>query len=199
MIVTKIERWKGKKHHIYIDEAFTFSLYDKELCQFHIQEGIEISKDVIMHILDTIIFKRAKERALFLLERKPLSIHMMRMKLKDNGYSGYTIEQVISFLERYHYLDDEEYVRIYISTYSLKKSRKQIENELFYKGISRDLIDIYFDENTYSEQCCFEKQFRKYIRSKNMEDYSDRQKVFRYFYGKGFSVSLIEKYIKNEM
>lgn len=199
MIVTKIEEWKGKKYRIYVDDEFAFSLYNKELRQFHIREGFEISIDLITHVLDTIIYKRAKERALFLLERKPLSIHMMRTKLKDNGYSVYTIEQVVSFLERYHYLDDEEYTRLYVSTYSLKKSRKQLEKELLCRGISHDVIDKYFEENTYSEQCCFEKQFRKYTRSKNLEDYSDRQKVFRYFYNKGFSVSIIEKYIRNDI
>ena len=196
MIVTKVEEWKSKKYRIYIDDEFTFTLYSKELHQFHIRKGVVISQDIVFHILDTVIYKRAKERALFLLERKPLSINMMRMKLQENGYSPYIIDRVISFLEIYHYLDDEEYTRMYIHTYSCKKSKKQLKKDLLYKGISRDVIDTYFENNIYSEQDCFEKQFQKYIKGKNLENYSDRQKIFRYIYSKGFSVSLIEKYMK---
>lgn len=121
MVVTRIEQGNGKKHRVYVDEVFFFSLYYKELKQFHIQEGGEISQDVITCILDTVIYKRAKERALFLLERKPLSVHMLRDKLKDNDYPLDIIDKVISFLERYHYLDDEEYVRMYVASYSGKK------------------------------------------------------------------------------
>ncbi len=198
LIVTKVEEWKGEKYRIFIDDEFLFSLYGKELHQFHIREGIDLSQDMMIHILDNVIYKRAKERALFLLERKPLSVHMMRMKLKDNGYSTYIVERVISFLETYHYLDDVEYTRLYVHTYSFKKSRKQLEKELLYKGISQGVIEEYFEKNLYSEECSFEKQFQKYIRGKDLDNYSDRQKIFRYFYSKGFSVSLIEKYMKNQ-
>lgn len=197
MIVSRIEAEK-KKHRVYVDEEYMFSLYSNELGQFNIQEGNEISNDVITYILDTIIYKRAKERALFLLERKPLSVHMMKNKLQENGYPVDLIERVIAFLEGYHYLDDDEYTRMYVDSYAERKSRKQILNELYHRGISKQTIENYFELNEYSEKNCFEKQFLKYVKGKNLQDYNVRQKVFRYFYSKGFSVALIEKYIKHE-
>lgn len=197
MIVSRIEAEK-KKHRVYVDEEYMFSLYSNELGQFNIQEGNEISNDVITYILDTIIYKRAKERALFLLERKPLSVHMMKNKLQENGYPVDLIERVIAFLECYHYLDDDEYTRMYVDSYAERKSRKQILNELYHRGISKQTIENYFELNEYSEKNCFEKQFLKYVKGKNLQDYNVRQKVFRYFYSKGFSIALIEKYIKHE-
>lgn len=199
MIVTRIEQGTGKKHRVYIDEEFFFSLYYKELKQFHIQEGSEISNEVITCILDIVIYKRAKERALFLLERKPLSIHMLKKKLKDNDYPLNIIDKVISFLERYHYLDDEEYVRMYVASHSGRKSKKQLIYDLYRKGISKTIIEGFFENNEYSEKNCFEQQFHRYIRGKDIHDYNVRQKIFRYFYNKGFSSAIIERYIRDEL
>lgn len=199
MIVTRIEQGTSKKYRVYVDEEFLFSLYYKELRQFHIQEGSEISNDVIMCILDTIIYKRAKERALFLLERKSLSVHMLKCKLKDNDYPLDIVDKVVSFLNKYHYLDDEEYVRMYVESYSGRKSKKQLIHDLYRKGISKTIVENFFETNEYSEKNCFEKQFQRYVRGKNLHDYNDRQKIFRYFYNKGFSSTIIEMYMKEEL
>lgn len=197
MIITRIEPGTGKRYRVFGDEQFLFSLYGKELKKFHIQEACELSERIITDILNDVIYKRARERALYLLERKPVSIKMMRDKLKQNDYPDSIIEYVIEFLCKYQYLDDTNYIQMYVSTYSASKSRKQLILDLRKKGIDKDLIDTYFEDNEYSEQECFVKQYYRYVRGKNMEDYVVRQKVFQYFYRKGFSISLIEKYIRN--
>lgn len=197
MLITKIEEGKGKKYRVFGDEQFLFSLYSKELRQFSIREDDEISDDVISNILETVIYKRAKERALFLLEKRPLSVNMLKDKLLNNEYPLHIIHKVILFLEKYHYLDDLEYTRMYVTTYSERKSKKQIIGELYRKGISKEIIEEYFEENAYSEMDCFERQFKKYIRGKDLNEYTIRQKVFRYFYSKGFSSVLIESYIRD--
>ena len=44
-----------------------------------------------------------------------------------------------------------------------------------------------------TEQEGFMRQFLRYTRGKDLNDYAVRQKVFRYFYGKGYPSSLIEE------
>ena len=196
MYITKIECGKGKKYKVFGDERFLFSLYKNELKHYGIVENAEIEDTVIEVIRDELILNRAKERSLYLLEYKPFSISMMRDKLSNNEYPKDIIERVILFLEEYHYLDDERYIRMYVESYSSKKSKKQITRDLLRKGLSRELINSYFENFEYSEQECFKRQFERYIRGKNLEDWQVRQKVFRYFYGKGFSISLIEDSLK---
>ena len=198
MLITRIEEGRGKKYRVYGDEQFLFSLYGKELKKFKLNVDSDISEETISNILETVIYKRAKERALFLLEKKPLSIHMLIDKLKDNEYPQETIRRVIRFLEKYNYVDDLEYTRMYVSSYSKRKSKKQIICDLYQKGVSKDIIDNYFDENEYIEKDCFIKQFHKYTKGKNLQDYATRQKVFRYFYRKGFSISLIDDYLQKK-
>lgn len=196
MQVTKIEEGKGKCYRVYGDEEYLFSLYGTELKQYHITEWADIDSDVIRDIIDNLIYKRARERALYLLERRPLSIRMMKEKLQRNEYPDDVIDRVVLFLRQYQYLDDAEYVRMYVNSYGGRKSKRQLCCDLLTKGLAKDVIDDYFAQNDYSEEQSFSIQFERYIRGKNLQDYSVRNKVFRYFYGKGFSASLIESYLK---
>lgn len=196
MQITRIEEGKGKKYKVFGDEIFLFSLYKKELKKYGIAENTEIDDNLIEDIEENCILKRAKERALYLLEYKPYSISMMREKLYNGEYSKKIIEKVILFLKEYHYLDDKDYIRMYIGTYSVRKSRKQLTCDLLRKGISKELINNCFEQLEYSEQECFEKEFERYVRGKDLEDWKVRQKVFRYFLGKGFSISVIEDSLK---
>lgn len=195
MFITKIEQGNGKRYRVFSDEQILFSLYSYELRQFHIREHMDVDDATINEIQDTVLYKRARERALYLLEKRPLSIHMMREKLCQNEYPISVVEQVIDFLIRYHYLDDLEYVSMYVNTYSCNKSKRQLEYALMRKGIAKDVIVKYFAENSFSENDCFDKQYRRYVRGKNLQDYTTRQKVFQYFYRKGFSTSLIDSYL----
>lgn len=199
MLITKIESGKNKRYRVFGDDIYLFALYRNELKHYQIAENAMIEDSVISSILDEIIYKRAKERALYLLEKRPLTVSGLRDKLRYHDYPEAVVEKVIAFLEQYHYLDDMDYIRMYTGSYSSKKSKKQIVYDLMRKGISKSLIDIYFEENEYSEQEGFEKQFERYVRGKDLGDLAIRQKVFRYFYGKGFTVSMIETALRSRM
>jgi len=196
MLITRIEQGKGKRFKVYSDSEFLFSLYSGELKKYHIAIGLEVPEDVITDIQDGLIYKRAKERALYLLESRPYTCSMMRDKLISSDYPVEVADQVISFLQKYHYLDDTAYIRMYVETYSKNKSKKQIQFELQKKKLPKTLIEEYIPQTDDFEQECFKKQFEHYIRGKNLKDWKIRQKVFRYFYGKGFSYDLIEEYIR---
>jgi regulatory protein len=195
MLITKVEKGKGKRFRIYSDDCFVFALYGGEIKRYRITEGCEIDEDLVNQILETVILKRAKDRALYLLERRPYTCLMMRGKLKENDYPEGTIENVITFLLKYGYLDDEAYIGMYVNSYVERKSKKQLQYDLMKKGIPKDMIADYMEQHDCSEESCFSTQFFRYIKGKDLSNRNVRQKVFRYFYGKGFSYSLIEEYM----
>lgn len=196
MYIARIEESKGNRYRVFGDDGFLFSLYGRELKRYHIEAHTELEDTCIHFILQEVIYKRAKDRALFLLEGRPLSVAMLKEKLRKNEYPETVIEQVVVFLQTYHYLDDMEYIHMYVDAYSNKKSRKQMIYDLIRKGISKDMIDTYFEEVEYSERSCFEKQFERYVRGRDLEDVAVKQKIFRYFYRKGFQASLIEEALR---
>lgn len=199
MVITNIIKGKGKKYRVYGEDGYLFSLYSKELKRYHIMEQTNIDDFVISSIMDEIIYKRAKERALYLLESRPMTEKMIRDKLKMNEYPDAIISRVIDFLYQYHYLDDMAYIELYIQTYASKKSKKQMVLSLQMRGISKDNLDAFFESNSYSDELSFQTQFHKYIKGKDLSDFKVRQKVFRYFYGKGYDSSIIEDGIRHKI
>lgn len=199
MVITNITKGKGKKYRVYGEDGYLFSLYGKELKRYHIMEQADVDDFIISSIMDEIIYKRAKERALYLLESRPMTEKMIRDKLKMNEYPDGIISRVIVFLYQYHYLDDMAYIELYIQTYASKKSKKQMVLDLQKRGISKDNLDVFFESNSYSDEMSFQKQFHKYIQGKDLSDFKVRQKVFRYFYGKGYDSSVIEDGIRHKM
>ena len=104
------------------------------------------------------------------------------------GYPGEVVDRIIYFLIEYNYLDDSEYVTMFVNSYCRNKSRRQIELAF---------ITDYFENNEYSDIDCFLSQYNKYTRDKDISDPVVRRKVFRYFYSKGFSTDLINDTMRN--
>lgn len=198
MFITRIEQGMGKRYRVYSDSVFLFSLYRSELNRYHIAIDTNVPEGIIAEILEDVIYKRAKERALYLLERRSYTCSMMRDKLISSDYPIEIANQVISFLQDYHYLDDMAYVRMYVETYSKSRSKKQIRYDLQRKKLSQNLIDECMSQMDDFDEECLKKQFVRYTRGKDLKDWKVRQKIFRYFYGKGFSHDLIEECIKTK-
>ena len=193
MLITRVERGRGKRYRVYGEDLFLFALYSKELSQYHIEEGSEITDEVVIYLKQELVLKRAKERALYLLERRPYPTSQMRNKLRGNDYSDEVIDEVIRFLTKYRYLDDEEYVRMYIEDHSARDSRQKMLYDLMVKGVDKAIVETYFfkHENDLEAES-FRKCFERYTQGKDLKDPAVRQKVFRYMYGKGYSIGLIE-------
>lgn len=202
MYINKIEKFNNKKYKIYSEEGFLFVLYAGEVKKYGFSEGNDIEDELIEEIYTDVIYKRARERALFLMDKQPYTEHMLKTKLLFNGYTDNIIDNVISFLKSYNYLNDCEYASMYIRDNANKKSRKQIINTLVTKGINKEIITSAineFDEhNACSEELCLRNQFDKYIAGKDINDPKIKQKIFRHFYCKGFQTDSIKKIMSLE-
>lgn len=106
--------------------------------------------------------RSAREAALAILERSDRTEKEVRQKLHDKGYEPEEIEEAVSFLKEYRYVNDAEYARKYTRVVSSRKSVRQICCDLERKGVDRDLIDDALDEIKVDE----EAQIRAYLLKK---------------------------------
>ena len=67
MTVTKVEPVSKTRSRVYVDEQPVFVLYKGELSRYQIREDEELDPEVYEEILNTVVLKRAKARALHLL------------------------------------------------------------------------------------------------------------------------------------
>ncbi|MDO5156701.1 MAG: regulatory protein RecX [Eubacteriales bacterium] len=194
--ITRIEESRNRRYKVFSDDRFLFALYGSELKKYNINENSEMDVSLYTELIESVIRKRAKERALYLLERRPYSEYMLRTKLKETDYPENVIENVVGFLKKYHYLDDYMYVSMYVEAYGSKKSKKKLIFDLKQKGIRSDIIHNYFEEQEFCDDEQLMHQLEHYVNGKDLMDYKVQQKVIRYFYGKGFAYSLITECIQ---
>ena len=109
MVVTKVEMLTRIKYKVYLDEEFAFVLYKGELSHYRIVEGTLLEEDTVQEILQKVICKRAKLRAMHLLEDMDRSESALREKLRQGLYPPEAVEAAISYVKSFGYLDDARY------------------------------------------------------------------------------------------
>ena len=200
MRITRIEPVTKTKYRVSVDEQFAFVVYKGELSRFHLKEECELTEDTYAKIKE-VLLKRAKLRAMHLLNDMARTESQLRDKLKLGGYPSEITEAAIAYVKSFGYINDEEYVRRYMEYKAGTKSRIQIKMDLRKKGIGTEILERIFDEYEYEEDDVLEEQVQKRIRQKGSVTKENFQKYYGYFARKGFNsvkiIDLLRKYCED--
>lgn len=197
-IVTGITALTKGRYKIEIDGQFRFVLYRGEIHTYQIKEGEQISGEALEEISSEVLPKRAKLRSMNLLMSREYTEYQIREKLRQGLYPEEAIDEAVEYLKSYHYIDDRRYVKDYIVYYSESRSRGRIEQDLFRRGIGKELIRTVYEEDLCEEKLPDEMPLiKKWLEKKNYKkenaDYREKQKMGAFLYRKGFSLENIEK------
>lgn len=123
--------------------------------------------------------KRAKHRALHLLERCDRTEQELRIKLSQN-YESEIVEEAIDYVKQFHYLDDKRYAVNYLTSRGRVKSRRQVEQELLYKkGISKEVLEEARQEAEPQDE---RELIRRWMEKKQIHPQTATQEELRRFY-----------------
>ena len=148
---------------------------------------------------------KGKKRALRLLERKDYSRKELAERLLKDGYEQHMVEQIILYVDSYHYLDDVRVAGNFIRRRKENKSKKELEYLLKQKGIGEDDIsgamELYYknEDGVAQEEIAISKQLRKYkIEEGQLEEmsYEEKQNIAAKLYRKGFDSAKIRKLLQ---
>ena len=195
MVVTNIESITKTKYRVYIDDEFAFVLYKGELFKYQIRKEEEISEETIERVKVEVLIKRAKLRAMHLLNAMPRTEQQLREKLTQNEYPEDVVETAISYVKSFGYINDEAYVRNFIISKKNSKSKREIVMLLGQKGLRGEIVDLIVEE-MYAEESELET-IKEIMRKKRwnpseMEE-KEKQKMFGYLMRKGFSYEEIRR------
>lgn len=198
MKVIRIEEAAKARYKIFLENGFAFVLYKGELPMFHIKEDGDLSDEDYEKIMKQILPKRAKLRAMNLLKVRPYTEYQLRNKLNDGGYPAEIIDEAISYVKSFHYVDDIQYTKDYIAYHKESKSKTQLCNTLMSKGIPRSLITECYEELVGDEEELLEEeQIRRWIQKKKFTEkeasYEEIQRMTASLYRKGFSIQAIRR------
>ena len=148
------------------------------------------------------VLLKGKKRALQLLERKDYSRKELSDRLKKDGYAQELTEQIMEYLDSFHYLDDARVAGSYIRVRKGQKSRRELEYLLKQKGIGEEEIERALEENycnedgSSQEEIAIRRQLRKFHADENaLEEltYEEKQKLAAKLYRKGFEPDAIRR------
>lgn len=198
MTVTSIIPLDKRRSKVFLDEDFALALYKGEIRKYHLEEGAFLEPETYREILETILYKRARERVLYLLKGGDRTEADIRGKLKEGCYPQEAIDHAISFLKEYRYIDDERYARHYIESRGSRKSSRQISYDLQQKGLPRDVVSQLLENNPVKEEEQIEKFLKKKGYDKNRSTREEKAKIAAALGRKGFSFDCIRKKMEED-
>ena len=177
--VISFEKLEKGKQRIRFENGESCVLYFSEIRGLHLEPGTYISHEIYEKILCEIVGKRAKKRALHLLEQMDRTEAGLREKLEAGEYPKACIDEAISYVKKFHYLDDTRYAENYVRYKGEKMSRMQIKQKLSAKGVSREIIDSVLEEQYRGDES---EQIQKLLQKRGFSRENCQQKEFQRTY-----------------
>lgn len=185
---------KAKKSKVRLQGGEDLCLYTKEVNRLGLKAGEELSDVAYEDILTMILIPRAKKRAMHLLEKQDRTRKNLSDKLRESGYPMRAVEEAVSYVESYHYIDDDRYARNYIRYHQEGKSRRRIYEDLYKKGIAKEVIEQAIEEEYSASE---EDQIIALLEKKHFDistaDMKEKSRIYRFLLGRGFSYQTIDR------
>lgn len=198
VVVESVEQLSKGKRRLHLDNGEVWVLYSGELRMCSLVEGMELAQAQYEKIRYEIIGKRAKKRAMHLLERMDRTEQQLRKKLLESEYPEDLAEEAIAYVKRFHYVDDARYADCYVRLRGAAKSRGKLLAELQSKGVDRELADRVLSEHEGDRN---EPQMIRELMSKRGYDpqtasLQDQRRMYGYLMRRGFQSADVCKAIR---
>ncbi len=191
MLVTDIKPVTKQKFQIEIDGQPAFVVYKGELFRYYLEKNREIEQSVYTELVDEVLTKRAKLRAMYLLQKMDRTRWELERKLQESGYPPVAVERALEYVTSFHYIDDKRYVAMYIESQKNKKGKARIKMELMRKGVSSEVIAEVFEET--EDETDTKETIRSLIEKKcsnpTQMDEKEKRKLYGFLLRRGFSSS----------
>ena len=197
MIVTELAELSKGRYKVYIDQEFAFVLYKSELRLYNLSVGQELCENTYEEIIHTVLPKRAKLRAMNLLQKKRYTEKQLADKLKEGFYSQEIIEEAIAYVRSFRYVDDLQFALDYITYHEASESERKMSYSLLQKGIDKEVIKQAFDKWRALGGCQNEQDMIRSLLEKKQYHFDceakEKQKIYAFLLRKGFSVENVNK------
>lgn len=138
-----VKQGKANKIHIYIDEEYRATVDSDFWYSEKYRNYKEINEEELTELLNTVSFRRAYNKGLDFLSRRPYGTKELIKKLCEKGHEKEASQKACERLIELGLLNDEEYARILANDLLERKSYsiKRIKQELAFRGIDREIVE----------------------------------------------------------
>ena len=142
-MILSVKQGNANKIHIYVDDEYRATVDSDYWYSEKYRNLKEINEEELTELLDTVSFRRAYNKGLDFLSRRPYGTKELIKKLCEKGHEKEASEKACERLTELGLLNDEEFARILANELLERKnySIKRIKQELFFKGIDREIVE----------------------------------------------------------
>ncbi len=140
---------------------------------------------------------QARKKAMDLLMHNDRTEAELRERLLKKGFDASSVEDAVSYVKSFGYVDDERYARNYVEFYRQRKSARQLAQDLQRRGVDTLYIESALSESGSDESALKRALEKKVTNPRKLAEYSfeEKQKVMAYLYRKGFQMEDIRRIV----
>lgn len=151
MLITEISEYKGETMCVVFDGGSRIYINRKILAEYNLKEGMNVPEDAVTEITEANDFRRARERALYLLDNRDYSFKELYEKLERN-YSEEICLKVCKNLAGMRLIDDRRYGEslarqlFEVKRAGMFKAKQELKRHGLSDSIIEEVTEPYSDE-----------------------------------------------------
>ena len=195
--ILAFEKQEKGKYLLRFDTGIHCHVYGYEIRGMRLEAEEYISEEQYRHILKEIVGKRAKKRAMHLLERMDRTEQQLREKLSGSEYPQECIDDAIAYVKQFHYIDDCRYAENYTRCSKERLSRQQIKQKLMGKGVSKEDIESALESEYDADESAHIRMLLEKKHFSSNCDEGEFRRIYQYILRRGFRSNDIFKEMKS--
>lgn len=209
--ITSVEPQKKNPHrfNVYLEGAFAFGADEDLIVEHHLVIGKVLNPQDVEKLLFEAEVGKLLERMYRLWNIRPRSEREVRDYFRIKNYelrikgkeqfSNLAIEQLVNKLKEKGMLNDLEFAKVWVESRRKKKGPRVLKQELFQKGIDREIIDeVISGQGTgYSGHEIAETLMEKKMKVlKNLSPSEFKKKAYEFLLRRGFEYEVVKEVIE---
>lgn len=168
MKITDIGTYKGDTMYIDTDDGQKIFLASSIVYKFNLEKNMEIPSSALEQVQSENLFRKARERALYLLDNREYGYVELFKKL-ENNYDDDICYRVCNDLAKSGLINDRRYAAHLAEYYGVRKKygRYRTRQELMRRGLSAELSDSaaerFADGETDRLREVVERKYERYL------------------------------------
>ncbi|MBQ8176708.1 MAG: regulatory protein RecX [Oscillospiraceae bacterium] len=172
MIITEVSKFKGSTMCVVLDDNSRHYFHSSIVEEYHLKEGMNIPEEAVEEIAEANEYRKARERALYLLDGRDYSFRELYDKLTAN-YSEDISLRVCKYLAELRLINDRRYAELRarelfeIKRVGMFKAKMELRRRGISDEIIAEVIEPYADEDEIFARLeeLVEKKYERYLTS----------------------------------
>lgn len=170
MIITEISKYKGSTMCVIFDDGERIYIHEKILSEYHLKEGINVPQEAAEEIVAANDYRRARERALYLLDARDYSFVELYQKLEKN-YDEDICIKVCKNMAELRLINDRRYAEslarqlFEVKRVGMFKAKQELKRRGLSDKIIEEVTEPYADEEESFSRLeeLVERKYERYL------------------------------------